>query len=858
MQHLEKLLLFFTLCAIVLMPSSALATSKQSLAPQVQTKLQNLQIPFVQNQGQLDSSVAFSAQTFGGAFLVTKKGELLLCLPAGKGQDRRLAVIREVFENAEITRVKGEQRSSTRVSYFIGDDPEKWRADLPTYDRVTLGEIYDGIDVDLRANGDNVEKIFRVRPGADPNAIRMRVEGTEAIRVTKEGMLALETTHGEVRFSEPVAYQIADGETRSVDAAYRLAEGGYSFRLGDYDKSRDLVIDPLLQATYLGGRGSESVNNIIIHPNTGAVYIAGGTTSMIFGVDNPSLAHSNAHIARLNSDLSSLVFVLFMGGTGNESVMDMAVHPPGSPLAGNLVVMGATTSTDWPATGFGTQANNMIFIGEFDEDLQPYALSWLSGSFNDYPSALAIHPTTYDVYIAGDTNSADFPATDGGAQPLIAGVRDGFIARFNPDVSSLELSTFIGGDNGSEVDLTLALDPLYDGVYVKGRTNSSNAWPEDLMPEGVAPLQPEHGGGIDDLFVALLNAELTEVIHATFLGGNGEEDSKRTRMILHPITGKVYLTGNTTSNDTMGGIPISPGGFLACFTGSLNIVEAISTISILSITDLLINATGNFYLLGTTGGSSLPGSATTGVFQPAYGGGLSDGAIAMFSDGLTLQAATYLGGSDREGSLQLAIHPATSDVYAAGYTWSTDFPMTMCGAQPVNAGFQEGFVVRMSPDLTTPAQATYLGGSNDDTITALAVDPFYGNVYTGGFTESVDLPGTAGGAQPTMIMQPEAFVAQYDITLAGPTEPDIAVSPLTHDYGSVTVGTQTTPQTFTISNNGNCELTVDSISNSNPIHFNMVVSGGGATCSAALPFVLAVGESCDITVAFAPQSLGEG
>ena len=120
-----------------------------------------------------------------------------------------------------------------------------------------FGEVWPGVFLSLRAHGDNVEKLFTVRPGAEPSRIRMRIAGAKSLRVDEAGALVATTGLGEVTFTPPVAYQEQDGLRRAVMVAYRARGREYGFSLGSHDPALPVVIDPLLQATYLGGSGDD-------------------------------------------------------------------------------------------------------------------------------------------------------------------------------------------------------------------------------------------------------------------------------------------------------------------------------------------------------------------------------------------------------------------------------------------------------------------------------------------------------------------------------------------------------------------------------------------------------------------------
>ena len=169
------------------------------------------------------------------------------------------------------------------MSRFIGNDPAKWHREVPTFDRVSLGEAWPGIDVEFAARGNNIEKLFTVAPGADPRHIAIRLRGAERLELAADGSLVARTGNGPVSFTAPAAWQDIDGRRRPVSVAYALAGQRYGFILGDYDHAQPVVIDPLLQATYLGG---SLVAGIFPVPwcliASGNVFVAGTTNSPDF------------------------------------------------------------------------------------------------------------------------------------------------------------------------------------------------------------------------------------------------------------------------------------------------------------------------------------------------------------------------------------------------------------------------------------------------------------------------------------------------------------------------------------------------------------------------------------------------
>jgi hypothetical protein len=301
----------------------------------------------------------------------------------------------------------------------------------------------------------------------------------------------------------------------------------------------------------------------------------------------------------------------------------------------------------------------------------------------DEATALALHPTTGDVYVAGSTSSTNFPKTTGGAQGRYGGgERDAFVARLNSSLTQILQSTYLGG-SGMDEARALAIHPKTGDVYVAGWTWSTN------FPKTTGGAQTGHRGGFEDAFVARLNSSLTQIFQSTYLGGSGMDEA--TALALHPTTGDVYVAGSTSSTN----FPKTTGGAQGRYGGG----ERDAFVARLN-------------------------SSLTQIFQSAY-----------------------LGGSDMDGARALAIHPKTGNVYVAGGTWSTNFPKTTGGAQRSNGGPLDAFVARLNSSLTQILQSTYLGGRGMDEARALAIHPKTGNVYVAGSTSSTDFPKTTGGAQ---------------------------------------------------------------------------------------------------------------
>jgi len=744
---------------------------------EVSTRIQKLSIPFILNQGQADKKVKFYANTFGGTVFVTENGEMIYSLQKAERDRKALKqkekalkpdskavkewALKEELVGGRVKEVKAEEEAITKVSQFIGNDSSKWRSNIPTYGLVTLGEVYPGIEVKLKAYGRSIEKLFYVKAGADPGSIRLRVSGGESLRVKEEGELEVKTELGEVKFSRPVAYQEIDGRRVEVAVDYRIlnseprtpnsepltplsefitnpptppfkkeGQGGfdseliYGFKVGDYDRTRKLVIDPILQSTYLGGSSAEWVYSIAID-SCGNVFVAGDTRSTNFpgttgGAQPSSGGYDDVFVTKLNSSLTSILQSTYLGGSHDDSVLSITIDS-----VGNVYVAGYTLSTNFPGTTGGAQPSYaggsypIGFVTKLNSSLTSILQStYLGGGEDDHAYSIAID-SSGNVYVAGSTGSTNFPGTTGGAQPSYGGAGDCFVTKLNSSLTSIIQSTYLGGSSEDYV-LSIAIDSG-GNVYVTGNTLSTN------FPGTTGGAQPFFGGSLDG-FVSKLNSALTSILQSTYLGGSR----------LDPAD---------------------------------------------SIT---IDSVGNVYVAGWTTSTNFP--RTTGGAQPSHGGGDYDAFVSKLNSALTsIIQSTYLGGSRDEGAYSIAID-SVGNVFVAGYTESTNFPGTTGGAQPSHAGGyygEDGFVTKFNSSLTSILQSTYLGGSRDEYVYSIAIDSV-GNVFVAGNTDSTNFPGTTGGAQPSLggpYGDFDAFVAKLDSRLAAsPLFSDVPTGYWAYDY----------------------------------------------------------------------------
>jgi hypothetical protein len=699
----------------------------------VSVKLADLERGWVKNEGQWDEEALFSAPGYFGTTWITKDGQLLH-VAVKKEECREKAcpskswVISERWVGGKVQAITPEEELPTKVSYFIGNDSSKHKTNLPTYRYVSLGEVWSGIEVKLKATQKTVEKLFYVKPGADPSKIVVEVGGAKGLKLSKDGEIIIQTGLGELKLSKPIAWQEKDGKKLPVEVSYKLiGKNRYSFVVAKADPSLPIVIDPILQSTYLGGGGGDEANAVVIHPTTGEVYVAGYTYSTNFpgtaGGASPTISRfldtGDAFVARLNKELTQIIQSTYLGGRFDDAALALAIHPK----TGEVYVAGWTTSDKFPKTDGGAQARAGgdwdVFVARLNKDLtQIIQSTYLGGSGKEGVRDITIHPTTGEVYVAGRTTSYNFPKTTGGAQGRNGGNWDAFVTRLNSDLTQIIQSTYLGG-SGEETASALAIHPTTGEVYVAGYTYSAN-FPKTAGGAHVSI------SGRSDAFVARLNKELTRIIQSTYLGGSSSDSASA--LAIHPTTGEVYVAGYTYSAN----FPKTAGGAHVSISGN------------------------------------------------------SDAFVARLNKELTqIIQSTYLGGGYQDYARALTIHPTTGEVYVAGITYSDDFPKTDGGAQERSGGLFDAFVARLNSDLTQILQSTYLGGRGTDRANALAIHPQTGEVYVAGVTESGDFPKTTGGAQASKSRGSDAFVAGLTADLAaGRSSGGGGVSPMTASASS--------------------------------------------------------------------------
>jgi hypothetical protein len=643
-----------------------------------------LPLAFVPNQGQADPRVRFSAHAGGVSFYFAQNEAVLAFARDGEGLALRLG-----FVGANPTpKIEGRRARQGTMNYLLGSDSSTWQAGIPTFGEVVYRDLWPGIDMVFRGANGKLKYEFVAQPGADPSAIRLAYRGADGLALSAAGELLIQMPWGTLRDEKPRTFQVVDGRRVAVDSRFALGEtaGAYGFALGAYDPSRPLVIDPgLLYSTYLGGTAFEEARHVALGPD-GSMYVTGVTTSPTFP--------STTGVFDPTRDGSSDGFVMKFGA------------------GGSLVYA--------------------TFIG---------------GSSPDSASSVAVD-SGGNAYVAGWTDSTDFPTTPGALETSLTPAQDGFVAKIAADGSALVYSTYLGGQ-GSTAASDVAVDA--DGsAFVIGSSSEFPTTPGAF--DGTL-------NGFEDGLVAKLSADGSTLVWATYLGGTAC-DLESLAAVAVDASGSAYVTGYTSSAD----FPTTPGAFdttgEGCGFADGFVTKLDPSGSALEYSTFLsgesgqadvgfgidVDADGSAYVTGATRSPDFP---TTPDAYDRTVGDIDAFVTKLNAAGSDLVFSTLLGGSGPENGTAIALHEG-GDVFVSGGTSSDDFPATVGAFDESHNGADDAILARLDASGSTLVYATYFGGTGQDYgLWGLAVDDA-GNALFSGYTESSDLP-----------MSPNAFDTSY-------------------------------------------------------------------------------------------------
>ena len=584
-------------------------------------------------------------------------------------------------------------KKSGYFNYFIGSDKSKWSTKVQSFNEIRSQNVFKGIDVRYYFDQGGIRYDFIVEPGADPSAIKMDFDlGSDdeyGININEKGELLLNTSLGVIKNQDLFAYQIDDktGNKQKVNCAFSLnGKGEIEFSTEEFDRSKELIIDPLVYSTFLGGDEIENFNGFDID-NSSNVVIGGTTFSSDFPTTPGAYTNKNggfeAFVTKLNSDGTGLVFSSVYGGSTIDYVMDIDIDS-----YGDIYVSGGTYSFDFPVTpdafdpAYDKIADAYLLKLSADGSTLLYS-TYFGGMVNDDIFDIIV-TSSNEIFLAGMTSSSppEFPVTPGAFDITHNGYYDFFVAKFNSDHSLLEYCTYLGGSDYDGGWLQMTVDEA-GNAYVTGTTFSPQ------YPVTVDAYDGTYNGNADMVLTVFDNSG-SSLIYSTFIGGNNFDQGRIVEIL---EDGRLLIFGQSSSTD----YPVTPDAYNTEINGSdkskyNDIIITILNPDLQSLNyssylggddwdfgfDMVLDENENIIFTGATKSNNYPTTAD------AFSQVLVDDWDAILSkfnfSTNSLSYSTYFGGDEgadpgawEEG---WRIVRDGYDVVIAGTTPATDFPIT--------------------------------------------------------------------------------------------------------------------------------------------------------------------------------------
>ena len=483
---------------------------------------------------------------------------------------------RFIGANPNVT-ISGNDTFPEYYNYFIGKDSSKWSQHVNLYASVNYKNLYDGIAMKVYSKGTSLKYDFIVAPNADYHQIQIQYEATDRVSLDEFGNLNIQTSVGKIIEQAPICYQIIAGKITTVPSHFKLRHQVLQFEIGNYDHSLPLVIDPtLIFCTYTGST-DDNWGTSATYDNAGNLYAAGivvgngypttlGAFQTLYGGGTGTNSatwnpyYGDISISKFNTTGTGLIYSSFLGGTNNDYPNSLIVTP-----ANELIVFGRSYSNDYPVTA---GAYDVTYAGGADMVITKFNASgsaligstYMGGSLNDgvnysdNENVLGSLKRNYgddargevnldnagNIFIASCTFSSDFPTSIGCYQAVFGGgTEDGVVCKFNPGLTGLIYSTYLGGSL-NDACYSIDIDQSNNSLYVCGGTESAN------FPTTPGVMHTTAIGGIDG-FLTHFNATGTALIASTFIGTSLYDqcyfvklDKNRQPYIMGQTTGNAY------------------------------------------------------------------------------------------------------------------------------------------------------------------------------------------------------------------------------------------------------------------------------------------------------------------------------
>ncbi len=819
-------------------PPSTTSTSDRDTSIKPPDAYGRLPLSFELNQGQTDSRVKFLAHGQGYGVFLTDSGAVFSLIGHSTPLQMRLEGV------ATSPRISGVDQLPGKVNYLLGNQAENWRTNIPTYARVRYEQVYPGVDLIYYGNQRQLEYDFVIEPGASFKQIRMAFDGAGKLSLNRQGDLILKSGDRKVTLLRPKAYQEIGEKKREISVRYLLKpRGQVAFQIGNYDKSRELIIDPVLvYSTYLGGFDFELGNSIAVD-SSGNAYITGQTFSPDFptgGSLQPVMRGlSDAFISKLNAAGNAIVYSTYLGGSDLENGLSIAVDN-----AGNAYVTGQTTSSDFPVVNAlqPTLAGSAdAFVAKLSTSGSALVYStYLGGRSSEIGNSIAVD-SLGNAYLTGSTSSRDFPTTN----PIQSNRSGNSI--FKSTNSANDWAASDSGLLASSVG-QLAFQPGNSSIIyaasdtgVFKTTDGGANW---TLLSGQTPL-PVNRVAIDPTNTNIIYAATSGGVFKSTDGGsnftainNGFNPAFARSIVVDPITpGTLYAlsVSNLVFKSTDGGA-IWTQNFIngVALVNNLTIdpntpttLYASTNRGIFKSTDSNVTwtarntgfpftLTANNVVIDKTN-NLLYAATSAGIFKSADGannwtnisGNISFLAVSAVAFDPSNTSIIYVGTAP--GPQKTTDGGATWTLSGNGYPGTTVSSLVVNPTQPstLYIGTTSGadaFVTKLNAAGSATVYSTFLGGSAADAGNGISLDAS-GNAYLTGSTNSSDFP-TANALQATKGPGSDAFVTKLNATgsahvystFLGGDSTDLGRAIAVDASGNAYIGGRTSSQNFPTAN----------------------------------------------------------
>jgi gliding motility-associated-like protein len=691
-KKLKNISLIIIILLNVILSNNAFAHKKDSL--------RSGNFSFIENKGQWSQAVLFKAELEGGAIFLEKNrftltfgdSEAIRKLNSFKyktEEEKKQKGLpdKNVTFHAYRMNFKG-CNSNPKISstnpkpeynnYFIGNDPSKWASNVNKYKNIKYENIYNGIDIDVYEKNFLLKYDFIVSPGANPNDIIIEYEGIEKLKLENENLIII-TSVNRIIEVKPQAWQNTPEGKKEIECNFKLRKNKLSFSFPNgYDKKHTLIIDPVLIFASYSGSTADNWGYTATYDNQGFLYAGGNVFAVGYplttGAYQTNYAGGSCDIAISKYDTtgSFLIYSTYLGGNGTEVPNSLIVSS-----TNELFILGTSGSSNYPTTA---SAYDQTFNGGTNYTLT-YVLQYPQGS-------------------------------------------DIVISRLSADGTNLLSSTYVGGSGNDGLNTPWPLKHNYadevrgeimidknDNIYIVSSTQSSD------FPITSGALQTTFGGGLQDGCIFKIDYNLSNMMWASYLGGNNNE----------------------------------------------------------AIYSVVLDKNDNLFVAGGTSSQNFP--TTPGVIHTSYIGGSADGFVSLIdNNGSQIIRSTYFGATHYD-QVYFVRNDNLGDVYVYGQVDTSGTALIHNAAWNTPNGGQ--FIAKLSRKLDNLIWSTTFGtGSQipDISPSAFLVDlcnkiylSGWGSPILNGYGGTQGLPITANAFQTTtdnndyyfMVMSDDASTLEF-------------------------------------------------------------------------------------------------